>query len=120
MLLLIWTLAALGLALCALLAWALYAVLSLDPAWLGDLPGLAQQLPFNGWLEQFMPGWEGLLRVAVDTAQWLLGWAGAAAPVLAWVLFALCASLVLMGAALLTLAVKLLRRKTLPAPRAVG
>ena len=115
MLLLIWTLAALGLALCALLAWALYALLRIDPAWLSDLPGLAQQLPFQGELDRFVPGWQELLRWAVEAAQWLLGWAGAAAPVLAWVVFALCASFVLMGAALLTLAVKLLRRQ--PAPR---
>ena len=110
MLLLIWTLAALGIALCALLAWALYALLRLDPAWLADLPGLAQRLPYQEWLDRAVPGWEALLRGAVDAAQWLLGWAGSAAPVLAWVVFALCASFVLAGAGLLTLSVKLLRK----------
>jgi hypothetical protein len=114
MLLLIWTLAALGIALCALLAWGLYALLRLDPAWLADLPGLAQRLPFHEWLDRVFPDWESLLHMAVDGAQWLLGWAGSAAPVLAWIFFALCSSFVLAGAGLLTLSVKLLRRK--PAP----
>lgn len=111
MLLLIWTLAVLGVALCALLAWALYALLRLDPAWLSDLPGLAQRLPFHEWLDRVVPDWESALRAALDGAQWLLGWAGAAAPVVAWVFFALCSSFILMGAALMTLAVKLMRRK---------
>ena len=62
------------------------------------------------WLDRVFPGWEDLLRVAVDAAQWLLGWAGSAAPVLAWIVFALCASFVLAGAGLLTLSVKLLRK----------
>ncbi|NML14834.1 hypothetical protein [Azohydromonas caseinilytica] len=115
MLLLIWTLAALGLAMCALLSWALYALLRMDPSWLGDLPGLAQRLPYQQWLDDLFPGWEQLLAWAVDVAQWMLGWAGAAAPVVAWIFFALCASFVLIGAALLTVAVKLLRRKNAPA-----
>jgi hypothetical protein len=115
MLLLIWTLAALGLALCALLAWALYSLLRMDPAWLADLPGLAQRMPGQEWLNHVFPGWEDLLHWAVEAAQWMLGWAGAAAPVVAWIFFALCASFVLAGAALLTLSVKLLRRKAPPA-----
>jgi hypothetical protein len=53
----------------------------------------------------------------VDAAQWLLGWAGAAAPVVAWIFFTLCTVFILAGAALLTLSVKLLRRKA-PAARA--
>lgn len=115
MLLLIWSLAALGLAFCALLAWALYALLRMDPAWFNDLPALAERLPMQEWLDNAFPGWQGLLSWAVDMAQWMLGWAGAAAPVVAWIVFALCAFFVLGGAALLTVAVKLLRRKTLPA-----
>ncbi len=110
MLILIWSLAVLGIALCALLAWALYALLRMDPAWLGDLPGLAQRLPWQEGLDHFFPGWEELLRWAVEAAQWLLGWAGSAAPVVAWIFFALCASFVLAGAGLLTLSVKLLRK----------
>jgi hypothetical protein len=117
MLLLIWTFAALGVALCALLAWALYALLRLDPAWLSDLPGLAQRLPWQEWLDRAFPGWQEALRWAVEGAQWLLGWAGAAAPVLAWIFFALCTVFILAGAALLTLSVKLLRRRA-PAARA--
>ena len=114
MLIAIWILVLLGLALWSLLGWGLYALLSMDQQWLGDLKPLLDEVPFGHWLDQWVPGWQALAEVAIDALQWLLGWLGAAAPVAVWMVWGAGTLVLVSGGALLSLLVVLLRDKPRP------
>jgi hypothetical protein len=115
MLILIWSLVLLALALWSLMGWGLYALLSMDQQWLGELKPLLDQVPFGHWLDQWVPGWEAMAALAIDAVQWVLGWLGAAAPVAVWMIWG-GGTLILVGSgALLSLLVVLLRDKPRPA-----
>lgn len=106
----IWIVVALGLALWTLTAWGLQALLGLDPNWVGDLKPLVAQLPFGPWLDNLLPGWQGLLVTTMDLLRTLLGWAGGAGQVVVWVVWAVGAGLAVLGGALLSLLVRLGRK----------
>jgi hypothetical protein len=110
MILAIWILAAFGLLLWSLLAWGVHAVLTIDPQWVGGLGPLVDKIPYGDVLSQWIPGWQDLLRMGLDITQSLLGWMGGAAPVIVIVLWAIGALLVLGGAVVLTVIVKIVRR----------
>lgn len=113
MIIAIWILALLGLALWSLVAWGLGALLGMDArALVGDLKPLIDQIPYGALIEQWVPGWQGLLHATLDLAQTLLGWLGSAGPVLVWVLWGLGAAALLAVAGVLTLVVSLARRAT--------
>lgn len=114
----IWILVGLGLALWSLTGWGLYTLLRLDNAWLGDLKPLIDEVPFGPWLDAWIPGWQALLELSIDSVQWLLGWMGAAAPVVVWVVWGLGTLMLVGGGALLSLVVVLLRDRKPAGPAA--
>lgn len=116
MLIAIWILVALGVAVWSLLGWGLYSLLALDhQQWLGDLKPLLEQVPFGVWLDRWMPGWQALAALAIDSVQWALGWLGGAAPVVVWAVWGLGTLAMVAGGGLLSLLVVLLRDKPRPA-----
>ena len=107
----IWIFVALGVLLWSLMGWGFYALLSLDHQWLGDLKPLLDEVPFAALLERWVPGWQTLVELSIDAVQWALGWLGAAAPIVVWVVWG-GGVLVLTGiGAVLSLIVVLLREK---------
>ncbi len=116
----IWIVAALLLALWSLLAWGVAAVLALDPAWVGDLRPLIDQIPFGHLLDIWLPGWAGLLRALLDMTHALLGWLGSSAGWLVWGLWAVGSVLLLGTAAVCSAIVALVRRSSAPAPATVA
>jgi hypothetical protein len=105
----IWIVVLGGLALWSLLGWGLYRLLSMDQAWLGDLRPLIDSVPFGGWLDRWLPGWQALVELAVDAVQIALGALGAAAPVVVWAVWGVGVLVLVGGGALLSLVVVLLR-----------
>ena len=89
MLIAVWLIALLGIAFWSLGAWGLSALLaSLPNDWTG-LVTWVEKLPPNPWLENFFPGWQGLLTWLVAIAEPALSWAGGAADVMRWVVWAI-------------------------------
>ncbi|MCO5978471.1 hypothetical protein [Ideonella oryzae] len=89
MITLLWTVTAVGLALWSGAVWAVWALLTHDPAWVGHLREWLDASPAAGWLDHWLPGWDALLAAMVQLLQavlrsvaawipWLLGavWAG--------------------------------------------
>jgi len=119
--LIIWLLAAFGLALWTLLAWGVASLFGLDLGSVGDLRPVLDALPFVGVLDAALPGWRELLLALLQLAQTLLSWAGGAGAVVVWVAWGLGAALIVGAAGLLSLAVALLRRSgSTTAPRAAA
>jgi hypothetical protein len=69
----IWLLASLSLLAWSVLAWGVHAVLTVDPTWVGELKDLMDQVPLAHWLNQWLPGWQGVLEAVVDLSRTLLG-----------------------------------------------
>ncbi|MCU0969217.1 MAG: hypothetical protein MUF03_10445 [Rubrivivax sp.] len=111
MLIAIWTVTLLLGLLWSLASWGLHALLSMDPGPLGDLKPMIDQIPHAAVIEQWIPGWREMLQLAVDATQWALGWVGSAAPVIAWGIWAVGLALLVGTALVLTLVVRLIRRK---------
>jgi hypothetical protein len=108
--LVIWILALIVLALWTATAWATHALLSIDPAAIGGLKGLIEQVPFAAWLDTWLPGWEAVLAGSVDVAQMLLHAAGGVGLWIVWILWGLVAFVIVAGAALLSLLVVLMKK----------
>ena len=108
--LLIWFLAACGLALWTLLAWGVASLFGIDLGTVGDLRPVLDGLPFVWVLDAGLPGWRELLLAMLQLAQALLAWAGGAGVVVVWIGWGLGATVIVGAAALLSLAVVLLRR----------
>lgn len=117
MLALIWIFTLIGLLMWSLLAWGLHLLLAIDPGWVDDVESLIRQVPYADLIERWIPGWQELLRAAMDLAQLVLSWVGTNAPLVAWIVWAVGALLLLGTGLLLTLIVCLLReKKPQPAP----
>lgn len=117
----IWLLAAFGLALWTLLAWGVASLFGLDLGTVGDLRPVLDALPFVWVLDASLPGWRELLLTLLQLAQTLLAWAGNAGAVVVWVAWGVGAALIVGAAALLSLAVALIRRGgDTAAPRAAA
>jgi hypothetical protein len=114
MLILIWLLAAVGLALWSLAAWGASTLLGLDPNWVGDLGPLIDQIPYAAVIDTWLPGWRELLGATLELTRTLLAWAGGAGVVIVWVVWGLGAAVIVGAAAVLSLIVALLRRSGTP------
>ena len=112
----IWIIVGLCVLLWSLLGWGLQALLSLEHQWLGDLKPLLDEVPFGDWLDRFVPGWQVMVELTIDMLQWVLGWMGATAPVVVWVVWGLGVFLLVGTGAVLSLIVALLRDKPKAAP----
>jgi hypothetical protein len=110
--LVIWILALIVLALWTAVAWATHALLSVDPAWVGDLKPLLDQVPFAAWFDTWVPGWQAVLAASLDVVQVMLKAVGGVGLWIVWVLWALVAFVVVAGAALLSIVVVLVRKAT--------
>lgn len=97
MLVLLWTVAALSLLVWTGLSWALWALLTHDPSWVGVLKTWLDASPLAGWLDQVAPGWDGVLAATVGLLQALLR---GLAPWVSWLLGAVWAGGCLLGLAL--------------------
>lgn len=116
MILAIWIVALLLLGLWSLAGWGVHALLVSGVQWVGDLKPLLDKIPLSAFIEQWVPGWQDGLRLALDLMQAGLGWLGGAAPVLVWVVWGVGSVLLLGLALLLTGVVALVRKSTPPAP----
>ncbi|MBC7941114.1 MAG: hypothetical protein H7Z19_15380 [Chitinophagaceae bacterium] len=119
----IWIIAAMMLGLWSLLAWGVAAVLGLgvlSPEWVGDIKVLIDEMPHADVIEAWLPGWQRLLVACVDMARSLLGWLGAYAPVLMWLVWGTGALFVLGTAAVLSLIVVAVRRYSSPPAQGSG
>jgi hypothetical protein len=116
----LWLFTLFVLGLWSLTAWGLHAVLTLDATRLGDLKPLVDQIPYGALIDQWIPGWQDWLRASIDLTQWLLGMVGGAAPVIVWLLWGLGSLVVLGVAVVLTVVIKLIRRKSPPTPPTAG
>lgn len=112
----IWIITLVLLGLWALVGWALHALLASGVAWVGDLKPLLDRIPFAAWIEQWVPGWQDAIRLALDLMQAMLGWLGGAAPVLVWVVWGIGTVLLLGFSLLLTLVVALVQKNSPPSP----
>jgi hypothetical protein len=108
--LVIWILAFIALALWTATAWAVHALLSVDPAWVGDLAPLLDKVPFAAWLDTWIPSWDAVLSGSLELVQTLLKAAGGIGLWVVWVMWALVAFVIVAGAALLSVVVALVRK----------
>jgi hypothetical protein len=108
--LLVWFLVLLALGLWSLLAWGTHVVLTLDPAMVGNLKPLVDQIPYGALIEQWIPGWQGLLTATIDLTQATLGWLGGAAGVIVWIVWGLGALLIVGGGVVGSVVVGLVRK----------
>ena len=116
----IWIITAILIALWSLLSWGAHGILSLGAGWTGDLGPLVDQVPYGSVIEAWIPGWQELLKLALDLTQTALGWVGGAAPVIVWVAWGLGAAVLVITAAALTLVVSMLRRSMPQRPAAAA
>ena len=72
MIALLWTVTALGLALWSGAVWVVWALLTQDPVWVGQLHEWLQASPVAGWLDHWLPGWDGLLAAMIQLLQAVL------------------------------------------------
>ena len=89
MLIVIWLIALVALGAWSLGAWGLSTLIAGIP---NDWSGLAawiEKLPPNPWLENFFPGWQGLLTGLATVTETALSWAGGAADVMRWTVWIL-------------------------------
>lgn len=108
----LWIFVGFGVLLWSLMGWGLHALLSLDhQQWLGDLKPLLDQVPYGEWLERWVPGWQALAELSIDAVQWALGWMGAAAPVVVWVIWGLGTLLMVGAGAVTSMIIVMLRDK---------
>ena len=108
----LWLLTLLAVGLWSLTAWGLHAVLTLNPASLSDLKPLVAQIPHADLIGQWIPGWQEMLMATLDMTQVLLGWVGGAAPIIVWVLWGLGVAVMVGLALVLSLLIRLLRRRS--------
>ncbi len=114
MLIAAWILVALLLALWSLALWGVHALLTLDASRIADLKPLIDQIPYGAVIDRWVPGWQDLLRLAIDLTQTGLGWVGDVAPAIVWAVWGVGAlGLVVLGG-LLTLLVRLIRSASAP------
>jgi hypothetical protein len=111
MLVAIWLLTLVSLLVWSLVAWGFYRLLTLDPQWVGELEPLIARIPYGEEIERWVPGWQELLRQALELMQSLLGALGGAAPWLVGVAWGVGAALLAGGAVLLSLLVGWWRRR---------
>jgi hypothetical protein len=115
MIIALWIVTALLLALWTLAGWGLHELIVGGVQWIGDLKPLIDRIPYAAIVEQWIPGWQDLLKATLDLMQDLLGWMGGAAPVVVWIVWALGAALLLGLAGVMTLVIALVRRNSPPA-----
>jgi hypothetical protein len=108
--LLVWILTLLALGLWSRLAWGTHVVLTLDPAVVGNLKPLVEQIPYGALIEQWVPGWQALLTATIDLTQSMLGWLGGAAGIIVWIVWGLGALLVVGGGVVGSVIVALVRK----------
>lgn len=115
----IWIVTAILLGLWSLTAWGLHGLLMFlagnGGGWAGDLKPLVDRIPLTPVLDQWIPGWQELLRASLDLAQVLIGWLGGAVPLVSWTVWGLGTAGLLLLAGGLTL-VAVLLRNTMPKP----
>ncbi len=114
MMLALWILTLAALGMWSLTAWGLHAVLTLDSSQLSDLKPLVDQIPHADTIGQWFPGFQAILTATIDLTQVMLGWLGGAAPVIVWVLWGLGAAVIVGVALLLSVVIRLLRRRSPP------
>jgi hypothetical protein len=110
----IWIVAALGLACWTLAVWAVWVLLSWDPAWVARLKITVERWPGVPWLNTWWPDWDLAVMTLINLLHQFLGFASAWLP---WVLASIWGfgSLLALGlAGLLHLAV----REALPTAQA--
>ena len=107
MIALLWTVTALGLALWSGAVWALWALLSHDPNWVGGLREWLDASPAAGWLDHWLPGWDALLAAMIQVLQAVLRGVSAWIPWLLGAVWALGSLLTLTLAGLMHWAIRI-------------
>jgi hypothetical protein len=112
----IWIFVALCLSLWSLAAWGLHKLLAMSaatgPGWVDELVAAAGQMPYRELIERWVPGWQDLLRLGLETTQQILAWLAHTAPWALWAVWGVGVVCALGAGALLSLVVVLLKPKT--------
>jgi hypothetical protein len=114
----IWIVTLLLVGLWTLASWGLSRLLAMDGSWVSQIEPWLARMPFGGWLETWFPDWLQVAQVSLDALQAALGWLGATAPLLVWVVWGGGALLLMLAGAALSLLVALIRRTMPPSPPA--
>jgi hypothetical protein len=109
----IWIVAALGLACWTLAVWAVWVLLSWDPAWVARLKVTLAQWPGVPWLNEGWPDWDLAVMTMLNLLQQVLGFASAWLP---WVLGGVWGIVSLFGLGLAGVLHALVRESARPAP----
>jgi hypothetical protein len=120
MLIAAWIFVAFLLGLWSLALWGVHALLTFDPSSLSDLKPLIDQIPYGAVIDRWVPGWQDLLRLAIDLTQRGIAWLGDLAPAIVWTVWGFGALALLGLGGLLTLLVRWVRRSAAPARPAVA
>ena len=107
-----------ALALWSLTAWVMHALLTADPAHVGDIAALIDRISLVEGLSRWLPGWQIGVRLVSEILQSGSRWVGGVAPALLWILWVFGTTVWLGAAAVLSLLVTLLSsNRALPGPR---
>ena len=118
MIIAVWLIASGALALWFLTSWGMHALLTVNPAHVGDIAALIDRVPLAEGLSRWLPGWQIGVRLASEILQSVFGRVGGVAPALLQILWVIGTTVSLGAAAVLSLLVTLLRSKrALPVPR---
>lgn len=107
----IWIVAAVLLGLWSLAAWGLHALLVHGAGWASGARPLIEQIPYGEVIDQWIPGWRGMLQLALDVSQAALAWVGDSAALVAWLTWGAGALLLGGIAGVMSLIVVLVRPK---------
>jgi hypothetical protein len=113
----IWITAAVALASWSVAAWLLVVAARSGQAWLEHFAAWAARQPYARWLDDWLPGWQELLRTLAELMQALMGWIGVSAPWWPWLLWAVGVVAVLLVACTFSLFIVLLTPAARSAPR---
>ena len=113
----IWITAAVVLAFWSAAAWLLVEAAQRGQAWLDRFADWVAQQPYAPWLDDWLPGWQELLRTLAELMQALMGWIGVSAPWWPWLFWAVGVVFVLLVACAFSLIVVLLTPAARSAPR---
>jgi hypothetical protein len=102
----IWIVAALGMACWTLAVWAVWVLLSWDPAWVARLKITLEQWPGVPWLNTWWPDWDLAVMTVLKLVQHVLGFAVVWLPAVLGCLWLVGSLLALGLAALLHVAVR--------------
>jgi hypothetical protein len=111
MLIALWIVTFIAIALWSLFSWGLHALATTYSPLQWNVQALIDRIPYAETIGLWFPGWQDLLRTALDLLQTGFASVGNAAPTAVWVLWAAGVVFMLVASGLITLIGRLLARQ---------